>query len=143
LRNGELYIHPETKVLTRYRKVKTKAQKKEPCFRPIPKSKRSFLTQYNGIWYRIDYCRDVGTSDFGYIRYCGQKKKSIFCHNQHYLGNPEHINPAFADRFVWKTVNTPEGPRYTKFLNLQHLDYKKKQLSSKELRHHKLKNNNV
>lgn len=113
LRNNELFIHPETKILTRYKK-QPEPKKEIPCI-SIKINEKIYLCKLsNGLWYEIDFAIVPLKKGF---------RKGL-------------IHPDFFDP---KAMMLGKDRRWRFVYDLP-LSYKKRQLSKKELRKHKIQN---
>lgn len=133
LPDGALYVHPRTGLFLRYKR-KIKAPKaKDPTLLKV--SNKVFLLQIEGIWYSIEYCRNVGRTDFGEYHPNYRRPGKYFGPKQ--IGLPVNIRLDVRRSYVIKYDS--KGKAYHDE-NPDQLTYKKKQLSSKELRKYKLEN---
>lgn len=126
LADGQLYLHPETKILLRYRRKPEPSAKPAPHFHKIDGS--TILLCKEGIWYRIQYSREIEPSDFEKPHW---ERERIGKYPQNFFGDPD----CRTLKCKLKTVNGISNPDY--------LGFTKKQLSGKELRHYGLKNQNT
>lgn len=123
LRNGDLYIHPVTGLLSKYCK---KEKPSKAAIRTILRLERTntYLVQQSGIWYRVDYSRALQSEDF-----------------EGELGNPANLVYQRTLQQIMEFVQDPDGHWRSIWKDNPHyLTYVKKQLSTKELKEWKLTN---
>lgn len=115
LNDGDIYVHPKSGVLCRYKRRKV-PRKKAPIT-SMKLGKKSYLCKFeNGIWYQCDFTVAPNSQDF---------KQGLI--------HPEHHTP--RERLWGRNGGWRPNPAYGIPLR-----FKKSQLSSKQLRKHGLQN---
>ena len=110
LRDGEMYVHPRTGLLLKYKRKKAGSQIPEATV--IQVSNRVFYVKFDGLWFEVAYNVPVTRSQFRRGDY--GHPKHLLTHFTFVNGKPERLN--------------------------QHVTYTKRQLLKKVLRQHDLKN---
>ena len=85
LSGGDLYVHPETRLLCKVPRAPAKESKDFAL--PIRLSGTTFLVKMDGIWYRVVYSREVTVNDF-------DAKRPLRIQN---IGNPKFFSVLSMD----------------------------------------------